>query len=288
MTLYLTKMASKFITIHKGDWQTILALQSGFDGQKIHHPFKSTRQQEKVYIKTKKRTITKTIDQMIYLPEFISEEVEQFILDENTVFQVKHDGSCGKIIYNPDTDSHEAYTRYDVKVDDRTGLWKEPNPEWIPCEEKPELIEGVSHKNMHWPHFRACEEDFTNYKYRLIAFSRLNKSILPKESFTCEYMGTKLGSPREVDIITDDCVIVPHGSATVTVPKEYRTLHGFGEIFEMFPYIEGLIVSNPNSKLRMKIRRDLIVMPDGQRLHWPPSFKDHSIEPIHISSLCAL
>lgn len=277
----------KNIQIYKNDWDKILELQSGFNGQKIHHPFKSTRQQEKVHFRTSKgRSRSKNVDQMIYLPEFVSKEVEEFIMDDNTVFQVKHDGSCGKIIYNPETDTHVVYTRYDVKVDEATGEWKKPNDEWIPCEEKPELTDKS--KNMHWPHFRACEEDFTNYKYRLQAFADLDKSTLPKHSFTCEFMGNKMGSPKDVDKVNADCKIIPHGSATITIPKAFRTLHGFGEIFEMYPFMEGVIVTNPNSKLKLKIRRDLIVMPDGQRLHWPPRFIDHSIIPLQISERCAL
>lgn len=277
-------MSLSVIHIHKGEWTTILAHQNGFNGQKIHHPFKTTRQQEKVYFKTGKRTKSRIIDQMIYTPEFVSEEIEKFMLDDNTVFQIKHDGSCGKIVYNPETDSYAVYTRIDVKIDEVTGEWKEPNPEWLQCEEKPTII----NKNMHWPHFRSCEEDYSSYKYRLQAFDALDKTKLPKQSFTCEFMGTKLGSPKNVDIIKADCKIVPHGSATITVPKEFRSLDGFGEIFELYPFMEGLIISNPNYDMKLKIRRDLIVRPDNDRLQWPPRFIDHSLDLMHVSELCAL
>ena len=282
-------MASQsLITINKDNWSVILELQKGFFGQKLFHPFSTTRVKEFMHIHKGKRTYKKEIDQLVYTDEFVDEEAEKIIMDEDSVFQIKHDGSCGFIMYDEETDTYIPYTRFDVRLDKETNEWKDIGEKWIPCEGEPDKTIAT-----HWPHFRNCEEDPSNYKYRLDAFSKLDTSKLPKTSFTCEYMGGKLGTPEQFDPIGAPCKIVPHGSATMKVSKEFRSLSGLGELFEMFPFIEGFIVTNPKSDKRYKIRRDLVMVKHNDqdktfRLYWPPKFIDHSIENPMISSQCSL
>ena len=234
---------------------------SNFNGQKILHPFKMKTIKETYSFKNKRgKTITKNTQGKVYENEFIDKETKNEI--ENAIrFEVKHDGSCGYIQYNPEDDSYTPYTRRDIKKD-KTGDFPEPSSEWIPCEPKPTSKEAT-----HWPHFRKCNEDTSQYKWELEAFETAMKTgkLNIKKSLTCEYMGKKKNFCSS-DPIESNCVIVPHGLYHIEIPKDSRTYEGLLKVLQDISYIEGIIIYGPTKIF--KIRRDMFFI-DGSRLKWP-------------------
>jgi hypothetical protein len=74
--------------------------QTQFNGQKLLHPFKTkTIQGEKPWE-----------NQMFYIDEFSDIE-----LSECKRFDIKHDGSCGALVWNSIKNEYEPYARFDVK-----------------------------------------------------------------------------------------------------------------------------------------------------------------------------
>lgn len=228
----------KYLTL-----QEILNNKSTFTGNKLHHPFEQ--------IKGKNGTH--------YTKEFTSNDVDDDI--SNAVrFEIKHNGCCGYIKYDKDTQSFIPMTRYDIKENKSTGDFSSPNSDWIPCEEKPSKSEFVKGVSRHWPHFRSCLEKGKekDYGYQLEAFNMAIKSGKLdniKESFTCEYMGKKINYDN-MDPIEQNALIVPHGSYTIDIPNHLRNYEGFKKVLIAIPDIEGIIVHGKSGTL-YKIRRNM-------------------------------
>lgn len=244
---------------------TILAMHdtSNFTGQKLLHPFKMKKVEEEYSFKNKrKQTITKTKTGNVYDNTYIDGNVQTEI-ENATRFEIKHDGSCGYIQYNPEDNTYTPYSRRDLKKG-ASGEFPTPSTEWIPCEAKPLIPEST-----HWPHFVKCKEDSSLYKWELEAFDQaLNSNKLNvNKSFTCEYMGKKKNFCLS-DPIDLNCAIVPHSSYQIDIPNKYRNYDGFLKVFLEVPYIEGLVIYGPTRTF--KIRRDMYCS-DGTRLKWPNS-----------------
>lgn len=215
-------------------------VQQRFSGQKLHHPFKTkTIQGQK-----------KWNSSMIYTDEPV------YDLTECERFDIKHDGSCGALVWNNSKNEYEPFARFDVKKKNNVFQMPECNTSrWIPCEEMPTAEEAS-----HWPHFRPIYEDPKTYKWYIVAFESSLESIkkMTKEKngeiVTIEYMGKKFNGKPE-DPIRKECGIVIHGSLRMNIPKEMRNYEGFKKIFSVFP-IEGL-VAYPEGKSPMKIRAEL-------------------------------
>lgn len=246
-----------------------------FLGQKLHHPFKTREIDGKYsYWDSKaKKTVTKKTKELVYTEDFLSDEVCDDILNA-TRFEMKHDGSCGYILYDEQTNKFVPYARYDVKKD-KEGNFKSSPENSIPCEEKP-----TDPNATHWPHFVLCLPDEQNkrldYKWHVNAFNLMMNSekfkklneldSSQKKSFTCEFMGKKFNW-KKADSIEDDAVIVPHGLIEFKIPIELRNYNGFLQIFSEIDYIEGLIVHGKNKI--WKIRREMFMGNNNEKLLWP-------------------
>lgn len=215
-------------------------IQQRFNGQKLLHPFKTkTIQGEKKW----KTSIFYTCEPI-------------YDLTDCERFDIKHDGSCGALVWNNSNNQYEPFARFDVKK--KNGFFQMPNCDtsrWIKCEEMP-----TSEEASHWPHFRPIYEDPKTYKWYIVAFENSLESItkMTKEKngeiITIEYMGKKFNGKPE-DPINKECGIVIHGSLRMNIPKEMRNYEGFRKIFSVFP-IEGL-VAYPEGRSPMKIRAEL-------------------------------
>ena len=215
--------------------------QYNFNGQKLLHPFKTkTIKGEKVWE-----------NQMFYIDDF-----SDINLSECDRFDIKHDGSCGALVWNNSKNEYEPYARFDIKK--KNNQFTKPSSftsKWIECEPMPTTEEAS-----HWPHFRPIYEDPKTYKWYINAFESSLESIkkMTKEKngeiVTIEYMGSKFNGKPE-DPIHKECGIVIHGSLRMNVPKELRNYEGFKKIFSVF-HIEGL-VAYPEGKSPMKIRAEL-------------------------------
>ena len=85
-------------------------------------------------------------------------------------------------------------------------------------------------------------------------------------SFTCEYMGTKMGS-KACDPIEHECVIVPHGSIVIDIPYELRNFLGFRKILETIS-IEGFIIYGSEGNI-YKMRRAMFTDDNDVSYEWP-------------------
>jgi hypothetical protein len=248
--------------------ETLLHQKNTFNGEKIKHPFK--------------RDIIN--NKHVYTPEFVDEATAE---DAKTgKFTYKHDGGCGWIKYTEETDTHEPWTRFDVKGscvdgkfirgkhkwDNKTKSQKwipnnDPIPEnWIACSAEPTDLEAT-----HWAHWRPCEK---NDKHLMVAFGRLVESGMLQgitQSFTCEWMGKKING-KKADWI-DESVVVPHGSVVFDIPDELRTPEGIEALFKTMAAeglpMEGVIISGKEK--RYKIRTELYSNEDGSVYKWEDS-----------------
>ena len=230
--------------------------KSKFNGQKIMHPFKTELKKEG------------KINNIHYTHEFASDE-HQKLLSESTRFDIKHDGSCGALVW--DGEKYIPYARFDIKKN-KTGTFETPKTDtskWIPCEQQP--IDDLA---THWPHFRPCSEDKNAYKWYIQAYIGASEFISKMTSdvygdiVTIEYMGKKFnGKPS--DPVEKEVGIVLHGLLGMNIPSELKNSNGFKAIFEALPVIEGL-VAYPNETDPMKIRAEMF-----EGLSWgnsPPDF----------------
>lgn len=244
---------------------TKLLNQNNFNGQKLFHPIKTKTITETFTVKNRsnKETI-KTKSELVYDSIFENNEVENSIKNAQS-FEMKHDGSCGLILWDEVKQEYVPYARYDVKRDDKNNTdFKPVPPNSIPCEPKP-----TNDAATHWPHFVPCHSDHKMYKWHLHAFSLMIQSGKLdgiKRSFTCEYMGKKFNYKKS-DGVNEDAVIVPHGLVSLNIPVELRTVDGFKQILEKLSFIEGLIIHGRNG-IVWKIRRDMFHN-GSKRMDWP-------------------
>ena len=264
--IYETEIDGSKIKILSRNLDEILKEQkqeNNFKGQKIFHPFKTKKINQPYSFKDKRGTIkNRTRTCLVYDNSFESPEIQNLIKEAREI-QFKHDGACGYMYYDS-KEKYVPYTRYDIKKDKKTGLFKEAKPEWIPCQDKPDDPEAT-----HYPHFRSCFEENNDYKWQLEAFKKFcNSDQFTKhsKSFTCEFMGRKFNYKKS-DPVDDDASIVPHGSIILEIPKELRTYDGFLKIFKELPFIEGFVVYCNNNSI-FKIRREMYVDNDGKKLEW--------------------
>lgn len=224
---------------------------SKFSGNKIHHPFGTDTSNKK----------------HLYTNEFASDELAQLIKN-TTRFDIKHDGSCGALIW--DGTQYVPYTRYDVKKN-KEGRFVLPanSTNWIECEPKPTSPDAT-----HWPHFKPLSEDPKGYKWYIEAYNQSKKFIDTMDHaaygdmVTIEYMGPKFNGKKSDPIPVTETNphgigIVIHGTLKMTIPEELRTYDGFKKIFTALPIIEG-IVAYPNDHDPIKIRMDLFGIEWGQ------------------------
>ncbi len=215
--------------------------QTEFNGQKMMHPFQTQT------VKGQKSWDNKM--------NYIADEIEGTNLSECERFDIKHDGSCGALVWNHSKNEYEPFARFDVKKKDNTFKLPEcDTSRWIQCEEMP-----TSEEASHWPHFRPIYEDPKTYKWYINAFenSPKIKEMKPEvygNIVTIEYMGKKFNGKPE-DPIQKECGIVIHGSLRLSIPPALRNYEGFRKIFSVLP-IEGL-VAYPEGKPPMKIRAEL-------------------------------
>jgi hypothetical protein len=255
-----------------------------FTGQKIHHPFLQTKvagpkkwestityrnvgSEHEITDRDMSKYDSSDTFQKAKI-EYI-EALKQFnkineMLRETTVFHVKHDGSCGALVF--EEGEWKPYARFDVTRDKKTGEFAKEKikARWIKCEDEPD----VKGDNVHWPHFRPCDEDPKAYKWYIEAFNKAKHYIEKMDPsvyghiVSIEYMGKKFNW-KDSDPIEENGVIVLHGSLTIEVPEGLRNFNGLQKILEEFPVIEGIVVYPPEGQ-PMKIRREIF---DG--LKWP-------------------
>jgi hypothetical protein len=225
-----------------------------FSGQKIMHPFSTEREE------TAKGADSKPWLSNVHYSGFASSDVKMVIQEDSTVFEIKHDGSCGALVWDSGTQSYKPHARFDVKKDKTTGLFahEKIKPTWIPCETEP-----TDEKATHWPHFRPLAEDPRGYKWYLEAFNNSFDFVsgMSQDVFgdlvTVEFMGPKFNG-KECDPIENKphgVGIVIHGSLRVIIPPPLRTFDGFRRLFEELPILEGL-VAYPTDGTPMKIRAE--------------------------------
>ena len=138
-----------------------------FTGQKILHPFNA----HEISIDLKINGKTKTRKKYVYKNEWVDDETRDAI-KECQRFDVKHDGSCGALIYSELNDSFEPYARFDIKRN-KNGEFDndlKSDNNWIPCEPKPTKQDAT-----HWPHFRPCSEDPKIYKWFIRCIQLITK-----------------------------------------------------------------------------------------------------------------
>lgn len=235
---------------------TLAQRESKFNGQKLYHPFVTKRVEYTV--KTSKGS--RTSSDIVYDSEgkFVSPEAESDILNAIS-FEMKHDGSCGKIIW--DGQKFVPYARFDVRC--KNGQFAQPPANSIPCEPMPSPDDAV-----HWPHFVPLYDKPNDYKWYIQAYELMltSKKLGDlQSSFTCEYMGKKFNW-KACDSVGLDAAIVPHGLLTFQIPKDLRTYKGIKQIMVDIPFIEGLVVYGTNNI--WKIRREMFEY-DGSKLQWP-------------------
>lgn len=257
-------------------FERLVEKKSSFNGQKLHHPFKTNEIDDTyTYWDSKKRkNITKPCKELVYADEFLSEESKDDIQNASRI-EMKHDGSCGFILYDEQSGKFVPYTRYDMKKD-KDGNFKEIPKDAILCEEKP-----TDPSATHWPCFVPVLPDGDNkkqeYKWQQQAFELMTRSARfdndkVKFSFTCEYMGKKINWKKS-DPIDEDAVIVPHGLIEFNIPIELRNYEGFRKIFEKIDYIEGFIVHGKEHiwKIRREMFLDQSHGHESKKLKWPSS-----------------
>lgn len=236
-----------------------------FNGQKLHHPFETITTVKTVpCFDRQKRASSRNITEMHYEMAVVHEAVEDL---QTATFEMKHDGSCGYIEYNPEKNEYIPYARYDVKRDPKTKQFKTPPENAIPCEPQPTTADAT-----HWPHFVPCSSDPKAYTWYLHAFELAKKSgklDSTKKSFTCEYMGKKFNW-KPCDGVDLDAAIVPHGLVTIDIPAELRTPEGIRAVLQELDFMEGMIVYGKNHT--WKIRREMFVVGD-HKLKWPSDSK---------------
>ena len=194
---------------------------------------------------------------------FLPEAVEDL---QTAKFEKKHDGSCGYIKFDSETNEFIPCARFDVKRD-KDGSFKAVPPNAIPCEPMPTAAEAT-----HWPHFVPCSSDPKAYKWYIHAFELAKKSGKLdglKKSFTCEYMGKKFNY-KPCDGVEQEAAIVPHGLVTIDIPQELRTPEGIMAVLQELDFMEGLVVYGKNHI--WKIRREMFVDGDN-KLKWPSDSK---------------
>lgn len=234
---------------------SIISSKKLFTGQKLLHPYK-IKNVEKLCNERQRRTINVSS----YADEFVPDAVNDMI--NATTFEMKHDGACGYILWDPATQTFLPYTRYDVKKGSN-GKFANIPADAIPCEPMP-----TNHEATHWPHFVPCNKNPKAYKWHIVAFNLMTQSGKLngiETSFTCEYMGKKFNY-KKCDGVEMDAVIVPHGLVTLEIPIELRTPIGFKQILEAFDFMEGIVVYGKDNV--WKIRREMFCN-ENERLKWP-------------------
>lgn len=226
--------------------------KSDFNGEKMFHSIKTNT------VTNVSSRSGKTTNELVYADNFMPEALED-ILTANRI-DMKHDGSCGLLMWDNIKKEHIPYARYDAKKDG--GKFKTPPTGSIPCE--PEPTDPIA---THWPHWVPLTVDTKGqYKWYVHAFEiakKTGKLNGINTSFTVEFMGKKLNG-KKTDDIGEDAVIVPHGLITLDIPQELRTVIGFWRIFEEMSFMEGLIVHGKSVSGRSAatcFMMDLIVWP---------------------------
>lgn len=231
-----------------------------FNGQKLLHPFVTKTITKQITKQGKgNKQIVQTVTDMIYTPEIVPEAL--YDLQNAIRFDMKHDGSCGFLLWDEKKEEYIPYCRFDVRKEH--GAFPDVPKDGIPCEPMPTDPEAT-----HWPHFVPCASKPKDYKWYLHAFEQAIKSgklDRLSKSFTVEYMGKKFNY-KPCDGVEQDAVIVPHGLITLDIPVELRTFDGFKKIMEAFPFMEGIIIRG--KKKLWKVRRELFTN-DNQKLKWP-------------------
>lgn len=221
--------------------------QKQFNGQKICHP--SSFDQMK-YSGRKGRNAV----QSYYSGELFPGATEE--LRDAFSIQFKHDGSCGYVQYDEETNTLIPYARQEVKFDKKTGKFPDPDPSWIACSEMPIITDSSS--TYHWPFFRKCAKDDPQFKHHITAFNNFIQQhpevIGLKKSFTCEYMG-KVFNGKNSDFC-ERLTLIVHGIYQIDIPSEYRTFDKLCSILIDCPFTEGFVIYCPTTIY--KIRRDLI------------------------------
>lgn len=214
--------------------------QTQFKGQKIHHPFE-----------------TELVGRSLRYTDRSAPGVD---ISSVTRFDIKHDGSCGALVWDQVSNQYKPYCRFDIKKnmkakDGENFENKQKTSAWIECEVKP-----TSDDATHWPHLRPCEEDPKAYKWHLDAYAKSKKTIdkLDRSFYgdliTVEFMGSKFNG-KTSDLIGDTGIVI-HGSMQMFVPDELKNYAGLKKIFEELKVIEGLVAYFPDGKV-MKIRAEM-------------------------------
>jgi len=255
-----TKIDGKVVELLKQNHTILNKRQLTFNGQKLLHPF-VTKIINKQITKTGKgnKPVIQNFTEMIYLPEYLPEALGDIL--KAVRFEMKVDGSCGFLYWNPATDEFVPYCRLDIRKE--KGGFPDVPKNGIPCEPMP-----TDPNATHWPHFVPCSNDPKGYKWYIHAFEQAKKSgklDIIFNSFTVEYMGKKFNY-KPCDGVDQDAVIVPHGLVTLEIPIELRNYNGFRKIFEEFSFMEGIIVYG--EKQVWKIRREMF-SDDAGKLKWP-------------------
>jgi len=258
-TLRTIDIEGKCVKLAQHDIMT-LNTSTMFNGQKLLHPFVTKTITKEITKQGKgNKQIIQTVTDMVYTPEITPDAL--YDLQHAVRFDMKHDGSCGFLLWDVDKKEFIPYARYDVKKQNST--FPDVPKDGIPCESMPTDPDAT-----HWPHFVPCSSKPKDYKWYLHAFEQAKKSgklDRLSNSFTVEYMGKKFNY-KPCDGVEQDAVIVPHGLVTLDIPVELRTYDGFKKIMEAFPFMEGIIIRG-KEKL-WKVRRELFSNEDI-KLKWP-------------------
>lgn len=257
--------------------------EEDFNGEKICHAFETnkTTYTKTIVSRRKGTSIEKKISSTssCYGSEFISDAVALQIA--NATLHTKVDGQCGLILYNESKGTYHPYCRHDIKYDEKANDWDPryltKNDDgsytpiditYIPCQPNPGASPGY-----HWPFWRPVDQKRDKWLHAafVIMMNDYDLSLLPKKSFTCEYMGNK-SNRCESDLLPDYvyCAIIPHHMLpTIDIPSNQRTYDNFLHYFQHTnPYVEGIVAYCDNG-IKYKIRRDMFKNNDGAPLSWP-------------------
>lgn len=220
-----------------------------FNGQKILHPFGLDT---KFLLKNDKNGTSKQVPIGTYYKNS-NDIATTELLKSCKRFDIKHDGSCGAIVWNEELKQYEPYARFDIKKNKQGEFFNASKTDkWIECESKPTHPEATHH-----PHFRPCSEDKKAYKWNILAFDLAKEKLqafTPDKHgkiITVEYVGKKFNYNKS-DSIEEDARLVVHGSLQVEVPEELRNYDGFMALFKELPTIEGLVAYTDMGPLKIK------------------------------------
>ena len=117
-TLRTIDIEGKCVKLAQHDIMT-LNTSTMFNGQKLLHPFVTKTITKEITKQGKgNKQIIQTVTDMVYTPEITPDAL--YDLQHAVRFDMKHDGSCGFLLWDVDEKEFIPYARYDVKKQNST------------------------------------------------------------------------------------------------------------------------------------------------------------------------